>query len=150
MNPSLTKSGLIFLLGFFCFHSFGQGDEQKTSPMSITPDMVYEFVDEPAEFPGGLDSLRRFLSANLNYPENAINKELQGKCYIQFVVTASGEIDHVKVKKGVPKCPECDEEAIRVVKMMPNWRPGKVNNKKVNSYFSLPISFTIYGVKSKD
>jgi len=143
MNSSITKSGLIVLLSFFCFNTFGQEGEPKTSPMS--PDMVYEFVDEPADFPGGMDSLRRFLSYNLKYPKRAIDKNLQGKCYIVFVVTDSGTIGDVKVKKGVPNCPECDEEAIRVIKLMPHWKPGKVKNKNVNSYFSLPISFTLLG-----
>lgn len=143
MNSNFHKSILIFLLSFFCFQSFGQEGEPKVSPMS--PDMVYEFVDEPAHFPGGMDSLGRFIGANIRYPEKAVDKNLQGKCYIQFVVTDSGAIGDVKVRKGVPNCPECDEEAIRVIKLMPQWKPGKVKNKNVNSYFSLPISFTIYG-----
>lgn len=111
--------------------------EKKEEPV------IYTFVDEPAEFPGGTAALRKFLGDNLQYPQTAQELELQGKCYLQFVVSAAGNISNVTVQRGVPDCPECDKEAIRVVKSMPKWKPGKNGGKEVNSTFNLPIVFKL-------
>jgi len=111
--------------------------EKKEEPI------IYTFVDEPAEFPGGTAAMRKFLADNLQYPQTAQELELQGKCYLQFVVSAAGNISNVTVQRGVPDCPECDKEAIRVVKSMPKWRAGKNGGKEVNSTFNLPIVFKL-------
>jgi protein TonB len=102
---------------------------------------IYEIVDEYAEFPGGINALRKYLRDNLVYPASAKEQGIQGKCFLKFVVAASGNISNVKVMRGVPECPECDNEAVRVLKAMPDWKPGKVKGQAVNSYFNLPISF---------
>ena len=86
---------------------------------------------------------KRYLAENIKYPQTAVEMGLEGKCYLQFVVSENGYISNVRVKKGVTDCPECDQEAIRVVKSMPKWTPGKVNGKAVNSTFSLPVSFKL-------
>ena len=87
--------------------------------------------------------MKRYLAENIKYPQTAVEMGLEGKCYLQFVVSENGYISNVRVKKGVTDCPECDQEAIRVVKSMPKWTPGKVNGKAVNSTFSLPVSFKL-------
>lgn len=104
---------------------------------------IFTFVDEPAEFPGGMAALRKFLGENLNYPQTAVELEIEGKCYLQFVVSSQGNISNVNVQRGVPDCPECDKEAIRVVKSMPKWKAGKNAGKEVNSTFNLPITFKL-------
>lgn len=104
---------------------------------------VYTFVDEVAEFPGGAVELRKYLAEHIKYPQTAVEMGLEGKCYLTFVVSENGYISNVKVKKGVTDCKECDEEAIRVVKSMPRWKPGKLNGKEVNSVFSLPVTFKL-------
>jgi protein TonB len=104
---------------------------------------IYEVVDEVAEFPGGIRAMRTFLMNNIRYPQNALDKEIQGKCYLKFVVNAEGKISDVFVMRGVPDCPECDTEAMRVVSMMPSWKPARVDGKLVNSYFTLPITFNL-------
>jgi protein TonB len=103
----------------------------------------YQVVDEYAEFPGGMAALRKYLSENLVYPPTAIEKELEGKCYIRFVITAKGKITDISIARKVPNCPECDQEAIRLVAGMPDWKPGKVNGKPVDSIYNLPIMFAL-------
>ena len=106
-------------------------------------DMIYDIVDEPADFPGGVVALKKYMAENLRYPQMAVENELQGKCYLQFIVTETGEITNIKVKKGVPNCPECDKDSIRLVKSMPKWIPGKKKGKAVDSTFTLPVTFRL-------
>lgn len=114
----------------------------ETSPASEQEEPLV-YVDTPAEFPGGRQALMKYLSENLVYPESAIENGLQGKCVLKFVVSKTGTISMVSVQRGVPDCPECDAEAIRVIKAMPAWKPGQMNGKPVASYFNLPITFRL-------
>ena len=102
---------------------------------------IVEFVDQEASFPGGMKALMKYLSTNIKYPEAAINISIQGKVYIQFVVLKTGAISDVNVLRGVSK--ELDDEAKRVVRMMPNWIPAIQNNVKVNSRVTIPINFKL-------
>ena len=119
--------------------------EERSSNESPEPQQpqleIFSDPEEPAGFPGGHEAMNKFLRNNLVYPQTAIEMNLQGKCYVQFVVDVDGSISNVKIKRGVPDCPECDKEAIRVVKSMPKWNPGKLNSKPVGSSINLPIIF---------
>lgn len=115
----------------------------KEEKIEKEKEIIYDIVDEPAEPPGGMAALKRYLAENIKYPQTAVEMGLEGKCYLQFVVSENGYISNVKVKKGVTDCPECDQEAMRVVKNMPKWTPGKLNGRAVNSTFSLPVSFKL-------
>jgi len=117
--------------------------EPAPMPEIRANDNVLEIVDEPAAFPGGMAAMREFLKNNMMYPAIAKDAGIQGKCYIRFIVNTDGSISDVKVLRGVPDCPECDKEAVRVVKNMPNWAPGKMNGKVVRMYYNLPISFKL-------
>lgn len=108
-------------------------------PRSKEP--IIHIVDEPAEFPGGNAALRTYIQQHLVYPATAREKGIEGKCYVRFVVDREGRLSDIKVSRGVYDCPECDQEAIRLVQSMPNWKPGKTNGKAVDSYFNLPIRF---------
>lgn len=110
-------------------------------PNESAENEVFSYVDQPAEFPGGKDALNHYLAKNISYPQSALDKKIEGKCYLQFIVSAKGNISNVKVIRGVPDCPECDKEAVRVVKAMPNWVPGENSGKTVNSTVTLPVSF---------
>ena len=100
-------------------------------------------VDEYASFPGGPAAMKKFLGENLNYPQTAIEEELQGKCFLSFIVDTQGNISDVTVTRGVPDCKECDREAVRVVKQMPKWTPAKNGGKVVKSKFNLPVTFKL-------
>jgi periplasmic protein TonB len=121
---------------------YGDGDAAP-EPRYITEDVVYEIVDEPAEYPGGMDAMREYLKKNLMYPAIAKENGIQGKCYLRFVVNTDGSISDVRLLRGVTDCPECDKEATRVVKNMPKWKPGRMNGKDVKMYFTLPIAFKL-------
>ena len=107
------------------------------------PEEIEAFVDEEAVFPGGMAACYAFIGKNINYPQIAIEENLQGKCYVNFVIDRSGHISDVRVAKKVPGCPECDAEAVRVIKMMPKWAPGKKNGKDVKSRFMVPVNYKL-------
>jgi TonB family protein len=100
-------------------------------------------ADVPASFPGGRGAMHKFLSENLVYPAAALEKELEGKCYVRFVVDTDGTVLEPKIVKGVTDCPACDREALRVVRLMPQWIPAQKDKKPVKSYFNLPITYRL-------
>ncbi len=94
-----------------------------------------------AEFPGGMDALRAFLAENCHYPKEAREKQQQGVVLLEFTVEKDGTISAITVLRSV--CEALDEEAIRVVKAMPKWKPGENNGQPCRSYFQLPITFAL-------
>ncbi len=100
-------------------------------------------VEKMPEYPGGVNEMLKYIGSNIKYPKSARKKNISGKCYLKFTVMKDGAVDSVKVLKGIPDCPECDEEAIRVVKTMPKWTPGSIDGRPVPVFFNLPINFTI-------
>lgn len=119
--------------------------ETKNVQTIVTPPKreVHTSVEKEAFFPGGYPALMSYIQANLVYPTEGIEINAQGKCYLRFIVDFEGRISSVKVLRGIPGCPECDREAIRVLKSMPEWEPGKVGGVSVSSYFDLPINFSL-------
>jgi protein TonB len=127
------------------FEEYGEPVDDPDEP-EIVPDKEPEpetFVDEEAEFPGGYPAMMAFIQKNLVFPETAIENGVQGKCFLRFVVSVNGTISSVQVTKGVPDCPDCDKAAIKAIRSMPNWKPGKLNGRSVSSYCSIPINFAI-------
>jgi periplasmic protein TonB len=113
-------------------------------PVAVTTeeaDKEWITVEQNPEFAGGKDALIRFLQKNLHYPTPAANAGVGGKVYMQFVVGQDGTIRNVDVLKGIGF--GCDEEAQRVVKLMPHWSPGKQSGRAVSVKFTLPISFQL-------
>jgi len=100
-------------------------------------------ADEPAEYIGGRSAMMAFIQKNMHYPDVAYQAGIEGRCFLKFVVSKKGDISTVTVQRGVIDCPECDAEAVRVVKKMPLWKPGKTNGKPVDSYFNMPIGFAL-------
>jgi periplasmic protein TonB len=101
----------------------------------------YVVVEQMPEFPGGEMSMRKFLSDNIRYPMMARESGITGKVYVTFVVSATGQISDVKLIRGIGG--GCDEEAVRVVKTMPAWIPGRQTGKPVPVQFNLPIVFSL-------
>ena len=104
-------------------------------------EQIFVAVEQPAEFPGGMAALKRWLNNNMRYPEAAQQNDIQGRVIVNFVVEKDGSIANVKIAKGVDK--DLDREALRVVKKMPKWQPGKNNGVAVRSYFNLPVTFRL-------
>ena len=99
------------------------------------------WVQEMPKFPGGDEELFAFLRKNLKYPQEARVIEMAGIVYVAFVVELDGSITDVKIERGIGSY--CDDEAIRVVKSMPDWTPGKQNNIPVRVRYILPVKFTL-------
>jgi TonB family protein len=102
---------------------------------------VYTVVEVMPQFPGGNEAMMQFIRDNLVYPEMAKEVGVQGKVICNFTVGKDGEVYDVNVLRGIGY--GCDQEAIRVIKMMPKWIPGKQNGRPVNVKFNLPISFKL-------
>ena len=100
-------------------------------------------VEEMPEFPGGPGEMLKYFSKNTQYPQIAREAGISGKCFYSFVIAPSGEITDVRLSKGVPGCDECDEEAARVIKSMPNWKPGKEAGKVVPVRVTVPFNFSL-------
>ena len=96
-----------------------------------------------AEFPGGMQSMNNFVQANLTYPDSAIQNGLSGTCYITFVVDVDGTMTNLRVVRGVKDCPICDQEALRVIRMMPNFKPGMKDGVPVKVTYNIPINFRL-------
>ena len=102
---------------------------------------VYETVDSEPQFPGGAEALYRFLATSIRYPEECAKRDIQGTVYVKYVVKADGSIGDVNVLKAVDY--ELDAEAVRVVRRLPRYTPGKIGNTPVDVSMTLPISFKL-------
>ena len=102
---------------------------------------VFFIVEEMPEFPGGEEGLLKFVTENTKYPEVAKEKKIQGKVYVQFVINRDGNVEDVKLVKGVD--PLLDEAAMNIVKSMPQWNPGKQRGQYVKVSFTIPINFQL-------
>jgi periplasmic protein TonB len=98
-------------------------------------------VEEMPMFPGGNDELLKFINEHTNYPEVAKENNIQGRVTLRFCVTSKGLVNQVSILKGVD--PELDAEAIRVVSLLPPFKPGKQGGKPVPVWFLVPITFTL-------
>ncbi len=105
------------------------------------PEKIFTAVEESPKFPGGDKAMYEFLSKNIRYPEMAAQNNIQGRVTVQFVVEKDGSIGEVKVVRG--KDPDLDKEAVRVVKSMPKFIPGKMNGQAVRVWYTLPINFKL-------
>lgn len=116
-------------------------EQIKEEVQEEAPREVFVVVEEMPSFPGGDIELLRFINENINYPELAKENNIQGKVILRFCVTYKGTVDQVSIVRGVD--PTLDQEAVRVVKMLPLWKPGKQGGKPVNVWYSLPVSFVL-------
>ncbi|MBD77878.1 MAG: energy transducer TonB [Crocinitomicaceae bacterium] len=110
---------------------------------AIVEDEIFTFVEEQPTFPGGEAKMREYLAKNTKFPPMAKDAGIQGIVYLTFVVNKKGEISDVRILRGIGG--GCDEEAIRVVKGMPNWNPGKQRGRPVSVQFNLPMRFILRG-----
>lgn len=102
---------------------------------------IFLFVEQMPEFPGGDLALRQFLANAVKYPVIALENNIQGKVYVSFVIDETGNIASVDLLRGVDI--SLDKEALRVVKSLPKWKPGKQGGKPVKVRFSVPIQFEL-------
>ena len=102
---------------------------------------IFAVVEQQPKFEGGMEALMTYLGENIRYPAAAQKANVQGRVFVSFVVTKKGDIADVTILKGIGF--SCDEEAIRVVSRMPNWKPGSQSGIPVNVRYNLPINFQL-------
>ena len=118
-------------------------EEEAIEIIEEDDDEVFMVVENMPEFPGGDLGLMKYIQKNVKYPPIAKEYNITGKVYISFVVDKSGSVTNVKVVRGVDK--NLDAEAVRVIKSLPKYKPGKQRGKAVKVMFTIPISFTLAG-----
>lgn len=102
---------------------------------------IFTIVEEMPDFPGGTQKLADYLAKNIKYPQMARESGIQGRVFISFVVEPDGSVSNVNVMRSLGG--GCDEEAVRVVKSMPKWKPGKQRGKPVRVSYILPVNFKL-------
>ncbi len=98
-------------------------------------------VEKKPEFPGGEKAFYKYLSDNIKYPESALKNKIQGTVWVKFIIEKDGSISNIKAIRKVN--PDLDKEAVRVIKSMPKWKPGKQNGKPVRVSYQVPIRFSL-------
>ena len=102
---------------------------------------IFQIVEEMPAYPGGEAKLMEYVAKNIKYPQIARETGIQGRVFVGFVVEPDGSVSNVKVLRGIGG--GCDEEAMRVVKSMPKWKPGKQRGKAVRVSYMLPVNFKL-------
>ena len=120
-----------------------------TPPASIKLKEEDSFVDDTPfvsvqimpEYPGGIGALKAFLSSNIDFPETAARTGIEGTVYVYFVVERDGTVSNIKTLRGIND--ECNEEAERVIGLLPKWKPGVQQGKTVRVSYTIPVSFKL-------
>ncbi len=140
----LVMTATLFPCMFFLLACQEQiiAQQDKPRPAQVSEsDEIYLVVDEVPTYQGGHEKMSEFISQNMKYPEKARKEIAQGTVFVEFIVEKNGTVSEAAVLKGVSK--ECDEEALRVVKILSPWNPGKQSGKAVRVKFVLPIKFKL-------
>ena len=131
-NVSL-KVALMMLVLLFSF--------MTSTAQTKKNDMVFDVVEVMPQYPGGQIAMMKYIMENMKYPEQAMKKGIQGRVTVSFIIEKDGSISNVSPIHSVH--PLLDKEAVRVVKSMPKWSPGKHNGKPVRVRFNLPVMFKL-------
>ena len=110
-------------------------------PTQPDNDSIYQIVDQMPEYPGGVEAMMKYVAENVKYPEKAKDEEISGRVFISFVIEKDGSVSNVELKRGIGG--GCDDEAVRVVKAMPKWKPGIKDGKPVRVSYMMPINFKL-------
>ena len=139
MKFILTLTIALTLSCYVCAQSSGgaptMSDLENEEPIHVV------MVEQKPSFPGGDADMYKWLGANINYPAEAAKEGISGRVTVRYVIEKDGSITDVKVVRG--KHPALDAEAVRVVKAMPNWIPGKVNGENVRVTYVMPVTFSL-------
>ena len=120
----------------------GKGAGKETQPQpAIEENIIVAHPDAMPEFPGGQEALLRFLSKNLRMPRQDLEPDSKVSTLVRFVVDKNGTVTGIEFEKSGGK--DFDNEVVRVVKKMPQWKPGMQNGKNVAVYFKLPVIFQV-------
>lgn len=127
---------------FFGLTAYAQTIQTHTE-IPIVQEVVGASPEEMPEYPGGMTAMQNFIKTNVQYPKVMMEKGVEGIVYIRFTVDTDGSLKDIKVLKGVKDFPEFDNEAKRLISIMPKWKPGKVNGVLKPTYFNYPLKFKL-------
>ena len=130
----------LFLMCAMALICLVTANAQKTV-VSQSNQNVYDEVEQMPEFPGGMEAMINFIQTNIKYPKDAIKQEVGGRVMVMFVIETDGSLSNVRVARKV--FPSLDAEAVRVIKIMPKWKPGKEKGKVVRVNYTMPVVFSI-------
>ena len=130
----MKKLILLVALALFCCTS-------AMAQTEVEDDAIFVVVENNPEFPGGSDSLYAYIARNIKYPEAAKKEKIEGRVFVTFVIEKDGQVSSAKILRDIGG--GCGEEAIRVVKSMPKWKPGTQRGNPVRFQFNLPVSFML-------
>ena len=109
--------------------------------MKPDKDGVYQIVEEMPQYPGGEKAMMEYVAKSVEYPQEARDKEISGRVFVSFVIEKDGSVSNIEMKRGIGG--GCDEEAVRVIKGMPKWKPGKMKGEPVRVSYMMPINFKL-------
>jgi len=115
--------------------------EEETIAHSEVEEVIYDFADPEAEFPGGPAAMQMWISKNIQYPKKALDGNISGKVYVQFIVEKTGKLSNITIMRSPHEL--LSTEAIRLMKLMPKWEPGRIGDDAVRMKFALPLNFRI-------
>jgi periplasmic protein TonB len=138
------KKIILFSLVLISF--FGYNQTNDTIKINIDS-QIYEFVGTPAEYPGGMEALYKYLANEIAYPNEAKDKGIQGKVYVKFVIEKDGSVGEIQIINKGQAHPSLETESFRVISLMPKWTPATNEGKIVRSWFTIPINFTLHDGK---
>lgn len=145
INDSVPPQEKLFISGVISSDSVGTDSSFTDNfPVHLASEPAskpFTWVEEMPRFPGGDSEMLAYLGKAIRYPEKAVRNGISGTVYLQFVVNENGQIDQLRTLNSIGG--GCDEEALRVVRSMPAWRPGKQNGKAVAVEYMLPIRFSL-------
>ncbi|MBR4829695.1 MAG: TonB family protein [Muribaculaceae bacterium] len=159
-----NKTGTIYFMGTYCGEEggekvncsedaemedsdeeqdfyFGSFIEKPVEKPKESKEEIFRSVEQMPRFPGGEAALMKYIESHLNYPPTAANISIQGKVILQFVVKKDGSIGEVKVVRSVDK--DLDREAVRIIKSLPKFTPGRQNGQVVSVWYTLPVTFKL-------
>lgn len=142
---ALPILALLLMMAYACKNKQDSGTVQEPSAIvnktAEVKDKPLTSVEQMPLFPGGEEALIKFFRDNIHYPTSAALAKTEGRVIIRFVVRKTGNVTDVEVLRSLD--PACDKEAVRIVKMMPKWIPGKQSGQNVSTYFVVPIVFKL-------
>ena len=118
-----------------------QQEEEKEEPINLNDAETLKIVEQLPEYPGGMVEFMKWLTVMLKYPDAALKRKIEGKVMVSFIVNVDGSVSDIKIVQGAHKL--LDDEALRVVRLMPKWKPGLEGGRPCRTMISIPIVFEI-------
>lgn len=135
------KRTILLTMMTLCFSAMTWAQKTIVSNEAGPKEEAFDVVEQMPEFPGGMEALIQFMGQNMKYPKDAQKLNKQGRVLVTFIVEKDGRVSNAVVVKSV--WPSLDAEALRLVRAMPKWTPGKQNGKVVRVKFTMPFNFSI-------